>query len=503
MADPRNRSDSDGRSEAWELFAFALDLYRAPLKFLPYVSGERPIPAGFDALLEALNKRAGEEQWQELSERLNASPEQLRNAGFFLVKRLLFAEGADHYRVLGLDSDADISQARERYRLLMALFHPDRNRGGDEWTEQYAPRINEAYNTLKNPSKKRAYDHRVRGEAPWGEDIPAPADTKHRSDGEQRHAGRAEPGPRPQSRSAGSSTGGRVRRGSRVWPRFHVWFGLLLVGVAVWFGVQVYESGALKLAPREGPKESVAAQSRSEAPAPAAEKASDNVGSVGEDSATKPEVAGPEAVGVVPPERTETDCPAAGCGASEAAAPVPGEGQVDTGHSEAADGPSVAATPQNQAAPAPVPEPQEQPPAPAAQEAPGMEPQERSGEITQGDIDFLISHFIEAYETGDIGKFLGLFGSHVRSDEGIGRDLVAKRYKQLFRSTRKRSMQVRDLRWGSEGEGVVTVNFLVVVNYQERDSAAPSRFLAGVELLAYRDIKGLKISKFIQQEVAP
>ena len=98
---------------------------------------------------------------------------------------------------------------------------------------------------------------------------------------------------------------------------------------------------------------------------------------------------------------------------------------------------------------------------------------------------------------------LSLFGSHVRSDEGIGRDLVDKRYRELFRSTRKRSMQVRDLRWASEGEGVASIKFLFVVNYQERDTAAPRRYLAGGEVLAYRDLKGLKISKFIQRVVSP
>ena len=201
-----------------ELFTFALDLYRAPLKFLPYVGIDKPIPKGFDALLEALNKREESEYWHQLSERHKASPEQLRKAGFFLVKRLLFSEGADHYRVLGLKSSADVRQTRERYRMLMALFHPDRNHLNDEWTEQYAPRINEAYSTLKNPHKRRVYDQGRSGASQWGDDVPSPG-----------RVFRARPGQPAEPDFPGHETAvdmGEVVRSAPKRPKLHLWAGL-------------------------------------------------------------------------------------------------------------------------------------------------------------------------------------------------------------------------------------------------------------------------------------
>jgi hypothetical protein len=133
-----------------ELFALALDLYRTPLRFLNLVAADRPLPEGLDGLLETLNKRLEHPRWAELTQELDATPEELRQAGFFLVKRLLFAEGADPHRVLGLAPGAHPARLRARYRLLMALFHPDRNAQGDEgWGENCAPRINDAYNALK------------------------------------------------------------------------------------------------------------------------------------------------------------------------------------------------------------------------------------------------------------------------------------------------------------------------------------------------------------------
>ena len=152
----------------FDLFAFALNLYRAPLRYLSYVALDRSVPAEFGALLETLNRRSDQPVWAEIGEQLQATPQELREAGLFLVKRLAFAEGADHYRALGLDPRVSVDQVRERYRQLIALFHPDRNPDGDEWSELYAPKINEAYNVLKNPAKKQEYDESLRDHSPFG-----------------------------------------------------------------------------------------------------------------------------------------------------------------------------------------------------------------------------------------------------------------------------------------------------------------------------------------------
>ena len=63
----------------------------------------------------------------------------------------------NYYDTLGISknaSDADIKQA---YRKLAMQYHPDRNKG-DKAAEEKFKEINEAYETLKDPQKKAAYD---------------------------------------------------------------------------------------------------------------------------------------------------------------------------------------------------------------------------------------------------------------------------------------------------------------------------------------------------------
>ncbi|GHU13927.1 chaperone protein DnaJ [Alphaproteobacteria bacterium] len=63
----------------------------------------------------------------------------------------------DYYETLGVSkasSDADIKKA---YRTLAMKYHPDRNKG-DKGAEAKFKEINEAYETLKDPQKKAAYD---------------------------------------------------------------------------------------------------------------------------------------------------------------------------------------------------------------------------------------------------------------------------------------------------------------------------------------------------------
>ncbi len=205
--------------EIQDLFAFALNLYRAPLQYRSFIGGERPVPDNFRQLLETLNKRPEHPLWGELAAALSTPADELREAGFFLLRRVLFVEGADHYRVLGLPPDAGLDAIRERYRLLIGLFHPDKNPQGDEWGELYAPKINDAYNILKNPEKKRRYDlqrptdpaarpsTREAASAAWG-DVGRPPGTDH---GGSPAANRADSTESPFDRAFGAGSLGRKR----------------------------------------------------------------------------------------------------------------------------------------------------------------------------------------------------------------------------------------------------------------------------------------------------
>ncbi len=63
----------------------------------------------------------------------------------------------DYYQTLGVSRDADEGALKSAYRKLAMKFHPDRN-PGDETAEHKFKEINEAYETLKDPQKRAAYD---------------------------------------------------------------------------------------------------------------------------------------------------------------------------------------------------------------------------------------------------------------------------------------------------------------------------------------------------------
>lgn len=63
----------------------------------------------------------------------------------------------DYYEVLGVAKGADEKELKGAFRKLAKQFHPDAN-PGDKTAEHKFKEINEAYDVLKDPQKKAAYD---------------------------------------------------------------------------------------------------------------------------------------------------------------------------------------------------------------------------------------------------------------------------------------------------------------------------------------------------------
>ena len=64
---------------------------------------------------------------------------------------------ADFYAVLGVARTASDDEIKKAYRKLAMTFHPDRNNGSKEAEERFKD-ITEAYDVLRDPQKRAAYD---------------------------------------------------------------------------------------------------------------------------------------------------------------------------------------------------------------------------------------------------------------------------------------------------------------------------------------------------------
>jgi molecular chaperone DnaJ len=64
---------------------------------------------------------------------------------------------ADYYDILGVSRDADSEQIKKAYRKLAMEYHPDRNSGVPEAEDRFKE-LSEAYEVLKDPQRRAAYD---------------------------------------------------------------------------------------------------------------------------------------------------------------------------------------------------------------------------------------------------------------------------------------------------------------------------------------------------------
>src|SRR5699024_8535402 len=83
----------------------------------------------------------------------------------------------DYYKILGVSRDADESDIKRAYRRLARKYHPDVSTEDD--AEARFREANEAYEVLKDPEKRAAYDQLCSGGTSEEHGFEPPPDWNH------------------------------------------------------------------------------------------------------------------------------------------------------------------------------------------------------------------------------------------------------------------------------------------------------------------------------------
>jgi DnaJ-domain-containing protein 1/ketosteroid isomerase-like protein len=86
------------------------------------------------------------------------TPEELARRAEFLLACLILPRADTYYEMLGVVPTATPEEIRKRWATLIQRYHPDHFDRGDGWVSDQARRLIEAYQTLRDPERRRRYD---------------------------------------------------------------------------------------------------------------------------------------------------------------------------------------------------------------------------------------------------------------------------------------------------------------------------------------------------------
>lgn len=93
-------------------------------------------------------------------------------------RKVTYDPDRDYYVVLGIDGDATTEDIRHAYRRSVREYHPDLNPHRAAWATDQIQLVNEAYDVLRDPARRRDYD---RQRWPYLPAQPAPDTARRRS----------------------------------------------------------------------------------------------------------------------------------------------------------------------------------------------------------------------------------------------------------------------------------------------------------------------------------
>jgi len=136
----------------------ALELYRFP--GAASAMRQQPLPSDVGDLLRAAVDDAAAQALQA-----DCNPDRgasLREAIGFYIEQVLLHPQADAYRTLGASAPAPREVLRANMALLSHWLHPDRNTGEDRTV--YLGRVLAAWEQIKTPERRQAYDIALNGD---------------------------------------------------------------------------------------------------------------------------------------------------------------------------------------------------------------------------------------------------------------------------------------------------------------------------------------------------
>jgi hypothetical protein len=138
--------------EDYAALKIAMDLVHVPSQVRLMRSA--PLPDGVVMLLRIA---AGDNEAINKARDLTARPRAMvREAAGFFIEQIQFSPGTDSYRVLGVNPEATNSELRRNMALLLRWLHPDVDTEGKR--SIFVGRVTHAWNDLKTPERRAAYD---------------------------------------------------------------------------------------------------------------------------------------------------------------------------------------------------------------------------------------------------------------------------------------------------------------------------------------------------------